>query len=267
MPTQPPVPAEEASQVSVTAVVVAHQGIRWLPDLQAAVRDQTRRPDLTVAADTGSTDGSADLLRAWVSAQRLAVLPGPTGFGDAVRAALALDPGPQGPAEQGETAGTRWVWLLHDDCAPEPGALEALLAATVEDPRVAVAGPKVRAWTDRRLLLEVGVTIARSGRRETLLDRREQDQGQHDGTRSVLAVGTAGMLVRRDVWDELGGLDPRLPFLRDDVDLGWRANLAGHRVVCVTDAVMHHVEAGARGRRTVAIRGIGNGSGRLRRMV
>ena len=93
------------------------------------------------------------------------------------------------------------------------------------------------------LLLEVGVTIARSGRRETMLERRERDQGQHDGVRRVLAVGTAGMLVRRDVWDELGGFDPRLPLLRDDVDLGWRANLAGHRVVCVTDAVVGHAEA------------------------
>ena len=263
MPTQPSVPADDApdapdvSDVVVTAVVVAHQGARWLPELEAAVRAQTRRPDVTVAADTGSTDGSADLLREWVGAQRLTVLPERTGFGDAVRSALALEPSARAGA-------TRWVWLLHDDCAPEPEALEALLAVAAEDPQVAVAGPKVRAWTDRRLLLEVGVTIARSGRRETLLERREQDQGQHDGTRSVLAVGTAGMLVRRDVWDDLGGLDPRLPFLRDDVDLGWRANLAGHRVVCVTDAVVHHAEAGARARRPVAIGG--SGGGRLHRM-
>ena len=103
------------------------------------------------------------------------------------------------------------------------------------------------------MLLEVGVTIARSGRRETLLERRERDQGQHDGTRQVLAVGTAGLLVRRDVWDELGGLDPRLPLLRDDVDLGWRATLAGHRVLCVTDAVVLHAEAASRRRRAVHV--------------
>jgi len=243
----------------VTAVVVAHDGARWLPEVQAAVQAQTRRPDLVVAADTGSTDSSADLLRAWVGAEHLAVLPERTGFGDAVRAALELapappaPPGPPGPQPpRPEVAEpTRWVWLLHDDCAPAPDALAALLAAAARDAAVAIAGPKVRAWTDRRLLLEIGVTISRTGRRETLLERREQDQGQHDGTRAVLAVNSAGMLVRRDVWDALGGLDPRLPFLRDDVDLGWRANLAGHRVVCTTDAVVHHVEAGARGRRAL----------------
>ena len=167
-----------------------------------------------------------------------------------MRAALDLAP------EPGD-----WVWLLHDDCAPAPDALAQLLAEVGRDPRTAVAGPKVLGLGDRRLLLEVGVTIARSGRRDVGLERREYDQGQHDGARPVLAVGTAGMLVRRDVWDELGGLDPRLPLLRDDVDLGWRANLAGHRVVVVTDAVVHHAEAGSHRRRPVHVAG-----GRLHRL-
>jgi GT2 family glycosyltransferase len=238
--------------MTVTAVVVAHHGDRWLPGLQAALAAQTRAPDAVVGADTSDPDipGSLASLQGWLGADRVAELPPGTGFGDAVRAALdrAADPGD-------------WVWLLHDDCAPAPDALAALLAEVHRDPSTAVAGPKVLGLGDRRLLLEVGVTIARSGRRDVGLERREYDQGQHDGTRRVLAVGTAGMLVRRDVWDELGGLDPRLPLLRDDVDLGWRANLAGHRVVVVTDAVMHHAEAGSHRRRPVHVAG-----GRLHRL-
>lgn len=58
-----------------------------------------------------------------------------------------------------------------------------------------------------RQLLEAGVSIARSGRRWTGLDRREQDQGQHDQVRTALSVSTAGMLIRRDVYEELGGFD------------------------------------------------------------
>ncbi len=177
----------------------------------------------------------------------MATCPAATGFGDAVRSALDVG--------HGLDVAPDWVWLLHDDCVPDADALEQLLAEVARDESVAVAGPKLRATqADRNLLLEVGVTIARSGRRETMLERREQDQGQHDGVHRVLAVSTAGMLVRRDVWDELGGLDPALPLLRDDVDLGWRANLAGHRVVCVTAAVVHHAEAATRRRRPVARR-------------
>ncbi|HTE72491.1 MAG TPA: glycosyltransferase family 2 protein, partial [Actinomycetes bacterium] len=244
MPTTPAPTPEPAAPVVVTAVVVAHDGARWLPGLQAAVSAQSRPPDRLVAADTGSTDGSADRLVDWLGPEAVATCDRAAGFGAAVTAALQT-----GPAT---SATPDWLWLLHDDCMPEPGALAALLGEVARDPSVAVAGPKVRALgADAGLLLEVGVTIARSGRRETMLERRERDQGQHDGVHRVLAVGTAGMLVRRDVWDELGGFDPRLPLLRDDVDLGWRANLAGHRVVCVTDAVVGHAEAATRRRRQV----------------
>ena len=65
----------------------------------------------------------------------------------------------------------------------------------------------------------------------------------------MLAVGSAGMLVRRDVWDELGGFDPGLAMFRDDVDLGWRARRAGHRVCRHRPAVVHHREAASHGRR------------------
>ena len=60
------------------------------------------------------------------------------------------------------------------------------------------------------------------------------------------------MLVRRDVWDELGGFDPALPLFRDDLDFGWRANLAGHRVVICSRAVVHHAQAAASGQRRIA---------------
>lgn len=230
----------QAGPPVVSVVLVAHDGARWLGDTLAAVAVQTRPPDRCVAVDTGSRDASAELLRGGLGADAVRTRPRRTGYGEAVAHGVAGLPA-AGPGE--------WLWLLHDDSAPAPGALEALLDTVEASPSVAVAGPKVLGWYDRRLLLEVGVTVAGSGRRETGLERREQDQGQHDGVRDVLAVGSAGMLVRRDVWEELGGFDPALTLYRDDLDLGWRARRAGHRVVCVTDAVVHHAEATTRGRR------------------
>src|SRR5215210_5803655 len=243
----------------VTAVLVAHNGARWLPQSAAGLLAQTRPPQRFVAVDTGSTDGSADILGQLLGADRVVAAPLGTGFGAAVDLAVAASDersgeaypptdgdGPDGPDDDQPV---QWLWLLHDDAEPELHALEHLLRHVDSSPTVAVAGPKLRGWSNRRTLLEVGVTIARSGRRETGLERREQDQGQHDGIHDVLAVSTAGMLVRRDLWRALGGLDAVLPLYRDDVDFGWRVNSAGHRVVCVTDAVVHHAEAASHGRR------------------
>lgn len=239
----------------VTAVLVAHNGARWLPQSAAGLRAQTRPPQRFVAVDTGSTDESASILAQLLGPDRVVEAPLGTGFGAAVDRGVAATDERYGeiyPAPgDGQQDTAQWLWLLHDDAEPEPEALERLLRLVDESPSVAVAGPKLRGWTNRRTLLEVGVTIARSGRRETGLERREHDQGQHDGVHDVLAVSTAGMLVRRDVWHALGGLDPVLPLYRDDVDFGWRVNDAGHRVVCVTDAVVHHAEAASHARRNL----------------
>lgn len=272
--------APEFPRHVVTAVIVSHDGARWLPDALAGLLGQERPVQNAVAADTGSADDSARLVTEALGPDRVLHLARRSGFGTAVdeanRTAGVLTPEelpylkrpsgwdpvsrswrddaydlpelPHGEPEQ-------WLWLLHDDCAPEPGALAELLRV-VENERevgkdVAIVGPKLRGWYDRRQLLEVGVSIANSGRRWTGIDRREQDQGQHDHVRPVLSVSTAGMLVRRDVFDELGGFDRRLPLMRDDLDLCWRAQSAGHRVLIAPEAVVRHAEASSRERRTV----------------
>ena len=231
----------------VTAVVVAHDGAVWLPAVLTTLAAQTRPPDTAVGIDTGSVDDSPGLLIASLGEDRTVRLDHRAGFGDAVRAGLERLGRPEHTPFQPDPI--EWVWLLHDDSAPAVDCLQALLDTADDNPSVAVLGPKILGWHDRRLLLEAGVTITGSGRRVTGLERREHDQGQHDGVRDVLAVSSAGMLVRRDVWEALEGFDPELPLFRDDVDFCWRAHRRGERVIVATDAVLHHREASAHGRR------------------
>ena len=228
----------------VTAILVVHDGAAWLPEVVASLASQTRPIDYTLAIDTGSDDSSSKLLKnARVPSFSM---PRETGFGGAVLVALEHIPT--------STSESEWLWLIHDDCAPQPGALEALLQAVEDRPQVAIAGPKLRDWYDRTHLLEAGVSIAGNGARWTGLEPHEYDQGQHDGIRDVLSVSTAGMLIRRDVFEELNGFDPNLSLFRDDVDLGWRAHVAGHKVIAVTEAVAYHAEAASSERRDLDVK-------------
>ncbi|MDP1712005.1 MAG: glycosyltransferase [Candidatus Nanopelagicaceae bacterium] len=236
--------AQSAARPRVTAILVVHDGAAWLPEVVASLASQTRPIDYTLAIDTGSEDSSLRLLKnARVPSFSM---PRDTGFGAAVSVALEHIPT--------SSIGSEWLWLIHDDCAPQPGALEALLTAVEDRPQVAIAGPKLRGWYDRTHLLEAGVSIAGNGARWTGLETHEYDQGQHDGIRDVLSVSTAGMLIRRDVFEELSGFDPNLSLFRDDVDLGWRAHVAGHKVITVTDAVAYHAEAASSERRGVDVK-------------
>lgn len=239
----------------VTAVLVSHEGAIWLPAVLTTIARSTRSPEVIVGIDTASTDNSADILIESLGSDRVITLASNPGFGAAVGSALGRTPRPDftmGDINPGShpSETVEWIWLLHDDSAPDPHCLERLLEAADDNPSAAIFGPKILGWHDRRLLLEVGVAITADGRRVTGLERREHDQGQHDGTRDVLAVSSAGMLIRRDVWDALGGFDPELPLFRDDLDFCWRAHRMGERVLIAPEAQMHHREASAHGRRT-----------------
>ncbi|MEY2849169.1 MAG: hypothetical protein RI885_1836, partial [Actinomycetota bacterium] len=189
----------------------------------------------------------------------------PTGPGEAAGPAEAVGPaqaaGPAqagGPAEAGrpdeatdrpdEATGPQegttrpappptddWLWLLGHDNAPHPDALARLLGAVEIAPSVAVAGPKLMQWDAPDVIAEYGESMTATGASLVLVGD-ELDQAQHDVQADVLGVAAGGMLVRREVWTELGGFDPGLPSIDSSLDFSVRARLAGHRVVVVPDA-------------------------------
>ncbi|GHF15644.1 hypothetical protein GCM10011600_15850 [Pseudolysinimonas yzui] len=131
--------------------------------------------------------------------------------------------------------GPEWLWLLPADAVPEPDALARLLAAVEVAPSVVIAGPKLVDPGDRALLRSFGESVTGYGATVGLADD-ELDQSQHDADDDVLGVVLPGMLVRRAMWDLLGGPDPGLRGSDAGLDLSIRARLAGGRVVRVAGA-------------------------------
>jgi GT2 family glycosyltransferase len=231
-----------ASQPRVIAIVVNHNGRAFLRDTFRGLAAQTRPIDDVLVVDTGSTDGSADWARSRLGDDAVMAVRGQ--FGRAVMSALR-DP---------RTAGMDWLWLLHDDCAPEPEALERLLAEAESRPSASILGPKLVSWTNPDRLQEIGFSIDRTGRAVSPIEDDEIDQGQHDQIQDVFFVNTAGMLVRRGALLNVGGFDERMPAFRDDMDLCWRTHLTGGRVLVVPQArVRHFAAASSRSRRTRAV--------------
>jgi len=226
-------------------VLVVTDGARWLSSVLATIAAQ-EHPDLDlVVVDNASTDDSPAVLARRIPPDRLLTLTRRVGFGRAVATAIP----------HAAVADADLLLLLHDDCALAPDAISTLAAAFRADPDLSIAGPKLRNWGDLPLLAEVGMTIDRLGRAESLLEADELDQGQHDRQREVLYVSTTAMMLRPDVLRDVRGFDHRYPAFRDDLDLCWRAWLRGHRVEVVPAAVGYHVGAVGSGLRRVGTRG------------
>nr|BFE48115.1 hypothetical protein GCM10017745_15420 [Saccharothrix mutabilis subsp. capreolus] len=232
--------------VPVLAVLVCHDGDQWLGTALSALRRQRPRPRHVIAVDTGSLDRTPKILAEAAEGTDRVIdgvltLPRGTGFAEAVHA--AVDHAVQRWGDPGA-----WLWLLHDDCAPDPDCLSLLLTAAEVSPSAAVLGPLSLDWADPRLVVEAGLSTDSSGHRQTGIGGVEFAGAFHQST-EALAVPSAGSLIRRAVWESLGGYDRKLPLLRDDIDFGWRANRAGHLVLSVPVARMRHVRAASRGMR------------------
>lgn len=240
----------------VTAVLVARKGGEWLDRTLAALAEQTRHPERLVAVAAGGGDRLAEQLAAG-GAQRIVTASGPLPFGEAVKRAVAAIPS-EIPASAASAAPVRseaggsdvqeWFWLLAEDSAPEPDALARILETVQRAPSVALAGPKLVDWDHPERIIELGQSLTKSGER-WLLRRQELDQQQYDHLQDVLGVGPVGMLVRRDVWEQLGGFNPALPVFDDGLDLSVRARLAGYRVVVSPESRIRFARSGVAGPR------------------
>ena len=170
----------------------------------------------------------------------------------------------------GPTPGS-WIWLLHDDSAPEPTCLAELRAVVANTRTVAMAGPKQVDWDRPEELLEVGLRTTGSARRANDIVEGEIDQGQYDSRSDVLAVGTAGALVRRSAWSALDALSDDIGPFGDGLAISRALRLAGHRVVVVPRARIRHRRASYLGLRprfhTAAPRSAGGGGERREPVV
>lgn len=260
----------------VTAFVLACDGAAWLPRCLSALQGQTRPADATVGIDVGSADDSggllssaipttislpvdpddpdaADLGMATALARAVAAVSdgsldaAATGFDAAdVGSSVAQPPSAHDPGLP-DGSGVAWYWIVHDDCAPEPDCLEALLLGADRHPGAAVLVPKTVSWSDPGRLVGVGNRWSPGKPIVEPLEASERDQGQYDLDRPVYAGDSAGMLVRADIWDSLGGIDPELGNWAGPADLCRRCWGTGAEVFFIPAAVVAHRRAGDRG--------------------
>jgi GT2 family glycosyltransferase len=152
-----------------------------------------------------------------------------------VRRRPADAPGGQGFAAAANDAlqtveGAVFLLFCHDDAAPDPDAVRLLVEEAYRS-NAGIVGPKVVDDEHPEILLEVGMAVDHYGVPFSGIEPDEVDQEQHDAVRDVFYVSHSSMLVRTDLFHELAGFDPATFPGADDVDLCWRARLAGARVV------------------------------------
>jgi GT2 family glycosyltransferase len=180
-----------------------------------------------VVVDNGSSDGSADHVRAAWPDVRVVALERNVG----VTAALNRMIRAAGDAE--------FVALLNNDVELEPDWLARLVATLDAHPHAAAAAGKLLRQGAREVIDRAGDVVYWSG---ACFGRGagERDEGQFNRAEEVFAVGGAAALYRRAAFDRVGDFDEDLFAYLEDVDWGFRARLAGYGARYEPTAVGYH---------------------------
>lgn len=146
--------------------------------------------------------------------------------------------------------GSAFFLFCHDDVLLDVDAVQLMVEAAYRT-NAGVVTPKVVAYDDPLVLLHVGQTSDRFGVVRDRVEEGEIDHGQQDLERDVFVAPGGVTLVRADLFATLRGFDPLITLLGEDLDLCWRAQVAGARIVVAPLARVAHRETIATGERAI----------------
>lgn len=217
-------------------IILNWNGLALLKEfIPAAVKHTVCAEVDLVVADNGSTDGSVEWLRE--NCPEVVIIPFPENYG--------FSGGYNRAIEQ-----TRYPYtvLLNSDVEVTPGWWQPLLAFMQANPKVGAVQPKIRSQRNKEYFEYAGAaggyidSLGYPYCRGRLFDIVEKDEGQYDTPPvDICWASGACLMVRTDVYLELGGLDVDFFAHQEEIDLCCRMHAAGYRVCALSDSLVYHV--------------------------
>ena len=215
----------------ISVVVTNYNGRRYLPDCLSSLALQTYQDFETIVVDNASTDGSVEFVEENYPEVRIVRNRGNLGFAGGTNAGIR--------AARGE-----YILTLNNDTKADPCFVEHLRSAMDADPAAGMCAAKML-FPDGSIN-STGICISRSG---AAWDRGmyEPDRGQYDRPDEVFSPCAGAALYRREMLNEVGLFDEDFFCYMEDVDLAFRARLAGGTCRYVPEAKVYHHHGGTAG--------------------
>jgi GT2 family glycosyltransferase len=222
----------------ISIIIVNWNAGAWLQRCLETVLAQTLLPLEVIVVDNGSSDGSANHIREKFTSVQVIYAGENIGFAAANNLAV-----------RNSSPESTWTVLLNPDAFPEPTWLETLFDAAQRNPEYAFFGSRLMDANNPSLFDGAGDAYHISG-----LVWRTRRRGRSNSSlresKEIFSPCAAAAMYRKDVFLEAGGFDEDYFCYVEDVDLGFRLRLLGHRCMYVPESVVYHVGSAVTGRRS-----------------
>lgn len=224
---------------TLAVIILNWNGIELLKQfIPAASRFSVSDEADLIVADNGSTDDSLTWLRKNHPEVKVIALDRNYGFAEGYNRAI-------------KATGYPFTILLNSDVEVTEGWWQPLLRFMKKNPDVGAIQPKIKSFRNKQCFEYAGAAggyLDRLGYpycRGRLFECVEEDHGQYDGPATDICWASgAALMVRTDLYLQLGGLDPLFFAHMEEIDLCWRIKLAGYAVVVIPQSVVFHLGGG-----------------------
>lgn len=210
----------------LSIIIPNWNGGKYLPTCLDALKRQTYPNIEVIVADNASSDGSQALITSQYPQVKLVQLPENRGFTGACNAGI-------------RAASGDYIALLNNDTEVDDGWAAAVVNAFERYPEIGIVASKMLLFDKRDHIHTAGdyfTVDGRAGNRGVW----QQDVGQFDNEEYVFSACGGSSAYRKSMLDKIGLLDDDFFFSLEDMDLAWRAQLAGWRCLYTPKAIVYH---------------------------
>ncbi|MSR31425.1 MAG: glycosyltransferase family 2 protein [Gemmataceae bacterium] len=219
----------------ISVIVVNFNGKKFLQACLSSLENQDYPKERLecILVDNGSTDGSVELVESSFPWVHLVEAGKNLGFAGGNNLGMRVARGD-------------FFALLNNDTETPPDWVSSLVQAIQHSPSFGMGASKILLHHDHGIINSTGLILLPDGRGK---DRgfHERDLGQFEKTDEVFGACGAGVLLRREMLEEIGLFDERLFMYYEDLDLAWRAKRAGWKCVYAPKARVYHIHCGSSG--------------------
>jgi len=222
---------------AVAVVILNYNGRNHLENFLPSVIASTYANLRVIVADNASTDDSVDFVQNHFPSVEVITHPVNEGFAGGYNWAL-------------KKVQSDYYVLLNSDVSVTPGWIEPVIDIMEKDVFISACQPKILSYHQSSLFEYAGAgggwldVLGYPFSRGRIFDVCEKDMNQYDEVEPIFWASGAAMFVRAKVYHELGGLDASFFAHQEEIDLCWRMQLAGYRIMACPQSVVYHVGAG-----------------------
>jgi GT2 family glycosyltransferase len=209
----------------INIVITNWNGKGLLPACLDALQQQVYKPIIVTLVDNGSDDGSIDFVTLNYPEVETVSPPGNFGFSRANNIVL-------------RNVRSEYVALLNNDAVADPLWLKNLVNAIEAHPKASFAASKMLFYDYPDTIDRAGDAYTRAG--TGLLRGRGASAGQYNSKEWIFGACAGAALYKTTMLEDIGFFDEDFFLLYEDVDLSFRAQLAGYKCLYVPEALVYH---------------------------